>query len=146
MSDDEMMAYLDEQRVLNVATIGPTGDPHLVAMWYVMRDGRPSFWAAATSQKIVNLRRDPRVSALVESGESYGQLRGVELRGTARIIEDPDQILDIGAAIGIKYTGPAAARPDARPFLEAQAHRRVGVEIDITHISSWDHHKLAADG
>ena len=63
-------AYLDEQRVLNVATIGPTGHPHLVAMWYAMVDGRPAFWTFGKSQKVVNLRRDPKITGLVESGDT----------------------------------------------------------------------------
>ena len=70
MSEDEIAAYLDEQTVLNVATIGPTGHPHLVAMWYVVLDGKPAFWTFGKSQKIVNLRRDPKITGLVESGES----------------------------------------------------------------------------
>ena len=143
MSPEEVDAYLAEQRILNVATIGPTGHPHLVAMWYVVRDGAPSFWTFGKSQKIVNLRRDPRISALVESGESYAELRGVELRGTARIIESFDEVLEIGKGVGVKYTGPAAIGPDALPFLEAQARKRVGVEIEIAHVASWDHTKLS---
>lgn len=143
MSPDEVVAYLHEQRILNIATIGPTGHPHLVAMWYVVRDGRPAFWTFGKSQKVVNLRRDPRISALVESGETYGELRGVELRGTARIIEDPDEVLEIGKSVGVKYTGPAAIGPDALPFLEAQARKRVGVEIEIAQTASWDHTKLS---
>lgn len=143
MSTEEVDAYLAEQRILNVATIGPTGHPHLVAMWYVIRDGSPAFWTFAKSQKVVNLRRDPRISALVESGETYGELRGVELRGTARIIDDPEVVLEIGKAVGVKYTGPAAIGPEALPFLEAQARKRIGVEIDVDHIASWDHTKLS---
>ena len=76
MTDDERDAFLDEQRVLNVATIGPTGHPHLVAMWYAMLDGHPSFWTFGKSQKIVNLRRDPRITALVESGDSLQRVAG----------------------------------------------------------------------
>lgn len=143
MSDAEIEAYLEEQRVLNVATIGPTGHPHLVAMWFVVRGGRPAFWTFTRSQKVVNIRRDARISALVESGDSYGELRGVEMRGVARLIEDVDQVLEIGKAVGVKYTGPSAVGADALPFLEAQATKRVGVEIEIEHVTSWDHTKLA---
>ena len=69
MSDDEVVAYLDEQKVLNVATIGPTGHPHVVAMWYVVLDGKPAFWTFGKSQKIINIRRDPKITGLVESGD-----------------------------------------------------------------------------
>ena len=60
MSDAEVSAFLDEQRMLNVATIGPTGHPHVVAMWFALVDGKPAFWTFSKSQKVVNLRRDPR--------------------------------------------------------------------------------------
>lgn len=143
MSDAEVEAYLHEQRVLNVATIGPTGHPHLVAMWFVMRNGRPTFWTFTKSQKVLNIRRDARISALVESGVSYGELRGVELRGVARLIDDVAEVLEIGKAVGVKYTGPSAISADALPFLEAQASKRVGVEIEVDHVTSWDHTKLA---
>ena len=130
--------------MLNVATIGPTGHPHLVAMWYAMLDGHPSFWTFGKSQKIVNLRRDPRITALVESGDAYSELRGVELVGTARIVEDFDAIVAIGRAVAAKYQGPeAASSPEVLAFLEGQARKRVGVVIDVDRVVSWDHTKLA---
>jgi PPOX class probable F420-dependent enzyme len=142
MTPAEIDAYLTEERILNVATIGPTGHPHLVAMWFALIDGRAAFWTFAKSQKVVNLRRDPKVTALVESGDTYDQLRGVELVGTARIVEGYDDVLAIGKAVGLKYTGPAALEPDALAFLEAQATKRVGIVIDVERTASWDHRKL----
>jgi hypothetical protein len=142
MTDSEVLAYLEAQRVLNVATIGPTGHPHLVAMWYALLEGKPVFWTYGKSQKIVNLRRDPKLSGLVESGDSYEQLRGVELRGRGLIVEDYESVLEIGKAVGVKYNGPAALGDDALPFLEAQAAKRVGVVFEVEHIVSWDHTKL----
>ena len=122
-----MAAFLDEQRVLNVATIGVSGHPHLVAMWYTMLDGRPAFWTFAKSQKVVNIRRDPKITGLVESGDSYNELRGVELVGTARLLEDYDEILDIGDASPPSTRVRAPLSDEAKPFIEAQAaqaHRR----------------------
>jgi PPOX class probable F420-dependent enzyme len=143
MTDDEVAAYLDQQRVLNVATIGPTGHPHVVAMWYAIVEGRPSFWTFGKSQKVVNLRRDPRITALLESGDSYNELRGVELVGTARIVEDVDDIFTIGRAVAAKYQGSEAAEsPEVLAFLEAQARKRVGVVIDVERTVSWDHTNL----
>jgi PPOX class probable F420-dependent enzyme len=142
MSAEEIEAFLTEQRILNVATIGPTGHPHLVAMWFVLRDGKPAFWTFGKSQKVVNIRRDDRITGLVESGETYQQLKGVELTGRARLIEDHDEILAIGKAVAVKYGGPDAVGPDALPFIEAQATKRVGVVIDVERWVSWDHSKL----
>lgn len=142
MDEAEIAEYLEHRRVLNVATLGPTGHPHLVAMWYVMRNGKPTFWTFSKSQKAVNLRRDARISALVESGDVYGELKGVEMRGTARLIHDFDEVLEIGKAVGVKYTGPVVLADDTLPFLEAQAAKRTGVVIDVEATTSWDHTKL----
>jgi PPOX class probable F420-dependent enzyme len=142
MTDDEVQAYLETERVLNVATIGPTGHPHLVAMWFAMMGGDAVFWTFGKSQKVVNLRRDPKMSGLVESGDSYDQLRGVELRGRGMVIEEYDNVLEIGKAVGVKYNGPSALGDAALPFLEAQATKRVGVVFQIDHVVSWDHTKL----
>jgi len=142
MTDDEVQAYLEAERVLNVATIGPTGHPHIVAMWYAMVAGNAVFWTFGKSQKIVNLRRDSKMSGLVESGDSYDKLRGVELRGRGTIVDDYENVLEIGKAVGVKYNGPSALGDAALPFLEAQATKRVGVVFEIDHIVSWDHTKL----
>jgi hypothetical protein len=143
MNDDEVQAYLESERVLNVATIGPTGHPHLVAMWYAMVAGNAVFWTFGKSQKIVNLRRDPKMTGLVESGDTYDTLRGVELRGRGVIVDDYDEVLEIGKAVGVKYNGPSALSDSALPFLEAQATKRIGVVFEIVHVASWDHTKLA---
>jgi pyridoxamine 5'-phosphate oxidase-like protein len=143
MSDDEVRAYLETERVLNVATIGPTGHPHLVAMWYAMVEGNAVFWTFSKSQKIVNLRRDPRMTGLVESGDTYDQLKGVELVGRGVIVDDYNEILEIGKAVGVKYNGPSVLGESALPFLEAQATKRLGVVFEVDHIVSWDHTKLA---
>jgi PPOX class probable F420-dependent enzyme len=143
MTEAEIEAYLTEQRILNVATNGPTGHPHLVAMWFALIDGKPVFWTFRRSQKIVNIRRDERISALVESGDNYDELKGVEMTGRARLIEDRDEIFEIGRAVALKYAGPAALAADALPFIEAQVSKRLGVVIDVERWVSWDHAKLA---
>lgn len=143
MTDDEVQAYLESERILNVATNGPSGHPHLVAMWFAVVDRKPVFWTYGKSQKIANLRRDSRMTGLVESGASYDQLRGVELRGRGTIVDDYEAILEIGKAVGVKYNGPSALDDAALPFFEAQATKRVGVVFEVDHIVSWDHTKLA---
>ncbi|MGZ4724553.1 MAG: pyridoxamine 5'-phosphate oxidase family protein [Ilumatobacteraceae bacterium] len=142
MTDDEVQAYLESERILNVATIGPTGHPHLVAMWFAMVDHKPVFWTYGKSQKVANLRRDSKMTGLVESGDSYDQLRGVELRGRGAIVDDYDAVLEIGKAVGVKYNGPSALDETALPFFEAQATKRVGVIFEVEHLVSWDHTKL----
>jgi PPOX class probable F420-dependent enzyme len=140
MTDEEVEAYLRETRTMNVASLGPDGAVHLVAMWYGFLDGRPAFWTYARSQKILNLRRDPRITCLVESGTRYEELRGVELVGTATIVEDREQVVAIGASVLDRHTGPYTE--EARPILEQVGAKRVGVVIDVEKVVSWDHRKL----
>ena len=143
MSESEVRAYLDEQHILNVATIGPSGHPHVVAMWYGFVGDELVFWTFAKSQKIMNLRRDPKMTGLVESGaNSYNELRGVELVGSGRIIDDYDKVLEIGKTVAVRYNGEAALGEAALPFVEAQARKRLGVAFEVESVVSWDHTKL----
>ena len=143
MTDDEVQAFLETERVLNVATLGPTGHPHLVAMWFAMVDGKPAFWTFGKSQKIVNLRRDPKMTGLVESGDGVRPIARCGVAWAGAIVDDYETILEIGKAVGVKYNGPSALDEAALPFLEAQATKRVGVVFEVDHIASWDHTKLA---
>ena len=88
MSDAEVQSFLSQSRIATMATVGRDGLPHLVAMWFGLVDGRIYFETKAKSQKAVNLRRDPRIVCAIESGDSYDQLRGVSIEGTAAIIDD----------------------------------------------------------
>ena len=142
MTEAEITAYLETQTILNIASIGPTGHPHLVAMWYEVMDGKVTFWTFGKSQKIVNLRRNNKITGLIESGDAYEELKGLEIVGTATIIEDYDKILAIGKAVGLKYNGEGAISDAALPFLEAQAKKRLGIQIEVENIVSWDHSKI----
>jgi PPOX class probable F420-dependent enzyme len=139
MSDEDVAEFLAAGRSMTLATLGPDGRPHLTAMWYGMRDGCVVFWSYARAQKIVNLRRDPRLSILVEEGVAYDELRGVSLTGTAEILEDPEDVLAVGRLLLSRHSdsGEAAAQAAA-----ATAPKRVAVRIDAERVSSWDHGKL----
>jgi PPOX class probable F420-dependent enzyme len=143
MSHDEAVRFLEEQRVVNIATIGPTGVPHLVAMWYALVDGAIWFETKAKSQKIKNLRRDPRISCLVEAGHTYDTLRGVELEGTAEIVEDPERLWDVGVSVWERYNGPYSE--EVKPFVETMLHKRVAVRVQVDRMRTWDHRKLGMD-
>src|SRR3954464_5810577 len=92
MSAAEITQFLTEQRVGTLATNGPSGHPHLVAMWYAVIDGVVWFETKAKSQKAVHQRRDPLVTVMVEAGHTYDALRGVALEGRATIVDDPDSM------------------------------------------------------
>jgi PPOX class probable F420-dependent enzyme len=139
-TDAEVAQFLEEQRVANIATIGPTGVPHLVAMWFAVVDGDVWFETKAKSQKVVNLKRDNRISCLVEAGHTYDTLRGVELEGTAEIIDDPDALWEVGKSVWERYNGPYSE--EVKPLVEIMLNKRVAVKINATRIRTWDHRKL----
>jgi nitroimidazol reductase NimA-like FMN-containing flavoprotein (pyridoxamine 5'-phosphate oxidase superfamily) len=143
MTAAEVDAFLNEgAKTLNVATIGPSGHPHLVAMWYAMQGPNPVFWTFAKSQKVLNLRRNPKMTGLVETGSTYNELRGVELVGRGRIVEDFEEIVAIAMLVAPRYQGPAAITEAGTAFIEAQARKRVGVVLEVERVVSWDHTKL----
>jgi PPOX class probable F420-dependent enzyme len=141
MSDAEVEAFLREERTLIVASHGAGGHPHLVAMWFALVDGKLAFWTYRTSQKVLNLRRDPRLSCLVEAGESYPELRGVSVEGTAEIVEDPGRVLGIGTAVAERFAG-GPLDEDTRAGVRRSGAKRVGVIVHPTRTLSWDHRKL----
>lgn len=147
MNDDEIVEFLESERVLNVATIGPSGHPHIVAMWYALVDSEVVFWTFAKSQKVANIRRDPRITGLVEAGDEYSELRGVEVVGHARLIDDPDEVLAVGMAVARRYHGDLIADASdaddaAVKMIAQQARKRIGVAIVPEHWVTWDHRKL----
>ncbi|MEX0767869.1 MAG: PPOX class F420-dependent oxidoreductase [Microthrixaceae bacterium] len=143
MSDTEIAEYLVRSRSATMATVGGTGTPHLVAMWYAVLDGQIWFETKSRSQKAVNLRRDNRITVMVEDGHTYDTLRGVSLEGTAEIVEDPDLLWQVGVSIWERYNGPYTE--DLKPLVEFMLHKRVAVRVDTERIRSWDHRKLGMD-
>lgn len=141
MTDEEIHEFLQGRHTLNVATYNHDGTIHLVAMWYGFVDGDIVFETFAKSQKVQNLRRDPRITVLVEDGDEYGELRGVEMVGTAEIIEDWDEILDVARSVLRRYHDLKPEEIDAAA--EMMANKRVGVRIRGERTVSWDHRKLA---
>ncbi len=140
MTDAEVTALLGSSRKVQLATINPDGLPHLVTMFYALIGGRIAFWTYRTSQKARNLARDPRLACLVEDGEDYFELRGVQITGTVRRIEDQAGVLDIGRRIAGGLGGvPADALDD---YVAHAARKRFGYIVEPTRVVSWDHRKL----
>ncbi len=143
MSKQEVADFLERGRTLSVATINLDGAPHLVAMWYALLDGKIAFWTYRKSQKAVNLRRDPRLTCLLESGATYGELRGVQVHGVATLIEDAERVRAIGEAIYRRNASvDSALAPEQLQTIAAQAPKRLVVVVEPTSIVSWDHSKL----
>lgn len=140
MTPGEITAFLASSRKLQLATINRDGTPHLVTMFYVLIDDRITFWTYRASQKARNLARDPRVTCLVETGDDYFELRGVQVNGTVRCVEDYDGVLGIGRRIAAGLRGvPADGLED---YVAQQARKRTGYTVEPARIASWDHRKL----
>src|SRR5882724_4359680 len=127
MSDDEVASFLERGRT---ATISSSGFPHLVAMWYGLLDGRVYLETKAKSQKVVNLRRAPQISCSVEAGESYDQLRGLVIEGTAAIIEDTSADEYWAAAVSVFERYERAYTEEMRPLVQQMMNKRVMIRID----------------
>ena len=147
MSPDEVQAFLEQGHTLQVASLHRDGRPHLVPMWYVVEDGKVVFRSFTRSQKIVNLRRDPRLSVLVERGEAYAELQGVMIEGLARLVDDPPYVLALYGKMAAKY---AMVGPEPKVLfpeeLEAafgrHAAKNTAVVVEPSRVTSWDHTKL----
>ena len=140
MSDDEIRAFLEAGRDLQVASINADGTPHLVTMWFGLLDGEVAFWTYAKAQKVMNLRRDPRLSVLVATGEVYEQLKGVSIVGRGEIVDDPDEVLRYGELVYERYWGPLD--DTVREGVRAMGSKRVVILVKPEKILSWDHSKL----
>jgi pyridoxine/pyridoxamine 5'-phosphate oxidase len=149
MTADEVSGMLASCRKVQLATNGPDGYPHLVTMYYALVEGKIAFWTYRTSQKALNLARDPRISCMVETGEAYFDLRGVLIQGTVKTITDPDAVYQIGLAIGdvmANARADAAAGADTgaiNEYVANAARKRYGYVVDPARVISWDHSKLS---
>jgi nitroimidazol reductase NimA-like FMN-containing flavoprotein (pyridoxamine 5'-phosphate oxidase superfamily) len=141
LTEEEQKQFLDESWTLQVASIGPKGYPHLVAMWYVVVDGAIHFTTFAKSQKILNLRRDPKISVMLESGKAYTELKGMVIEGVGELIEDTAYTANVMGLVGNKYNGIPIPTETPEQALRA-ASKRVTVRVKPVDIYSWDHSKL----
>ena len=144
MTEEELTEFLEANMKVQVATIGPDGQPHLTTLFYVMVDGQMFFWTYGRSQKIQNLRRDPRITCLVEDGEDYFELRGATIFGKARLLEDYDELVDLGGRVARKMAGGADLGDFGDQIVAKQATKRVGVIVEPDKIATWDHRKMTA--
>jgi hypothetical protein len=155
MSEQEVASFLAEERTLTCATSGPRGWPHLMPLWYVLRElpaGEPGprlwAWTYGVSQKVRNLERDPRATVQVEAGESYQELRGVMLECDVHIHRDQGVVKALGHEIFARYAAPRGEPPaenlpaEVGDVVDKQAAKRVALEFVEVRRASWDHRKL----
>ena len=148
MSEAEVAEFLSEgAKVLQVATIGADGFPHLAPMWFVVEHGRIVFRSFSKSQKIVNLRRDPRLTVLAETGDAYTDLRGVMIKGEGTLVDDPAYVLQIYGELAARYPmvggEPMTLDRDALAAAFGRyADKNTAVIVEPEKVVSWDHTKL----
>jgi len=141
MTQEEIDEFLQGWHTMSCATMNHDGTIHLVAMWYGFLEGCPALETKAKSQKVQNLRRNPQITCLVEEGDAYNELRGVEMVGHAEIVEDPDRIFQMGISV-VERTSGQQYTEEMRPAVEMMIHKRVGIKIHVDKYASWDHRKL----
>jgi PPOX class probable F420-dependent enzyme len=142
MSDDEVAEFLAERRAMTMCTLNHDGTIHAVAMWYGFLEGSIAIETKAKSQKAQNLRRDPNMTVLMEAGDTYETLRGVELVGTAEIVEDPERLLALGVSVFERYYGGYSEEMES--FVQAMLNKRIVVKLHVNRTVSWDHRKLGS--
>jgi len=144
MTPDEVDEYLLGRHTMTLCSINHDNTIHAVAMWYGFLEGAVAFETKAKSQKVQNLRRNPTITCMVEDGDTYDQLRGVELVGRAEIVDDPERLWALGVSVWERYNGPYTE--EAKPLVEVMLHKRVGVRVMVDRVVSWDHRKLNPTG
>ncbi len=141
MTEAEISSFVEKSRTATMATLSADGMPHLIAMWFAIVDGEIWFETKAKSQKAVNLRRDTRMSVLIEDGLTYDTLRGVSMEGTGVIVEDPEALFAVGISVWERYTGPYTE--DLRPAVARDAPQARRGTVRSRSNSFVDHRKLA---
>jgi PPOX class probable F420-dependent enzyme len=140
MTEDEVRAFVAEQMVMQCATVGPSGRPHVVPLWYVPEGIELVGWTYAKSQKARNLDRDPRATIGIEDGVLYHELRGVMFECDVQLDRDPDKVEQNGLMLFERYAGGLDG--EIREMVAKQAQKRVGLRFVPSRVVSWDHRKL----
>jgi PPOX class probable F420-dependent enzyme len=134
---EELAALLSQPHKASLATIDKEGFPHVVAMGYRYKDGVMYMTSYGKAQKVVNVRRNPKVGVMVEVGERYADFRGVMIRGYCEVIEDPQAVRDT-----MRLAGEAATEAAVPSAAASSVPKRVVLKITPYKIASWDHSKL----
>jgi PPOX class probable F420-dependent enzyme len=141
MTEAELSSFLAAQRTLICATNGVGGWPHLMPLWFVVRGEDIWAWTYAKSQKVRNLERDPRATLQIETGEQYGELRGVMFQATTELHRDTEDVAALGAELLGRYGGGDTPL-EVNDMIRSQARKRVALRFIITRTATWDHRKL----
>ena len=141
MSDAEVETFIEKQKSLQVATLNRDGSVQLTTLWFAVVDGDIVFETFTKSQKIVNLKRDPRITVLVESGTGYNELRGVSISGRAELSSDPEVVHPCALAV-MRRNQPEIPEESLDQVAKMMSSKRTAVVVKPERIVTWDHRKL----
>ena len=143
MSTEEMWDFIDTQRNVQVCTLGKDGSPHLTVMWFAVRDGAIVLETFTKSQKIVNLRRNPKMAVLLEDGSEYNELRGVSINCDAELVDDYETVHALHVDVVVRNT-PGVTPEQAAEFTAEMSKKKTVILVrpDKGKVMSWDHRKL----
>ncbi|MER5888464.1 pyridoxamine 5'-phosphate oxidase family protein [Streptomyces sp. NPDC001941] len=140
MAPEELDTFLREARTCRVATVSADGTPHVGALWFVWDGTSLWLYSITRSKRWAQLRRDPRISVVVDDGEDYGELRGVELSGTVEFVGEAPRTGEPCPELDV----PERLFPAKNFGLDDMPHdgRHAWMRLTPTAIASWDFRKL----
>ncbi len=141
MSPEEVEAFLAAEHRAHLGTINADGTPHVVPLSYVVIDGRVTFWTDPRSRKIANLRRDRRLTCLVEAGDHFAEFRAVQLNGRAELGDDRASSERVGRALFARANG-GTLTDQLRSIVDGLVAERVAVTVVPERVVTWDHRKM----
>ncbi|MCC9711866.1 pyridoxamine 5'-phosphate oxidase family protein [Streptomyces sp. MNU76] len=142
MEPSELDEFLSTQRTCRVATVGSDGAPHISPLWFFWDGTSCWLYSITRSKRWSALRRDPRLAVVVDAGEEYGELRGVELSGTVEFVgeaprtgEPVPELVEVERLFAQKNFGIDEMPHDGR-------HAWLRLTPDA--VASWDFRKLGS--
>ena len=144
MSDDEMWSFIETQKSIQVCTLNKDGSPHLTVMWFAVADGAIILETFTKSQKIVNLKRNPKMAVLLEDGAEYNELRGVSINCDAELIDDYDTVHALHVEVVVRNQA-GLTREQAAEYTAEMSKKKTVIRVTPQKVMSWDHRKLDVD-
>jgi PPOX class probable F420-dependent enzyme len=101
--DPRIQQYLATKDIVVLGTINPDGTPLITAMWFLHDPSALVLISMDGLQKVRNLRRDPRLHIVAESGARGDDIKGVAVRGRAEFLGDSPERRALATRLLDKY-------------------------------------------
>ncbi len=135
MNPEELKVFLEEERVLRLATLDDQGWPAVAPVWFVWHDGAFWVWNLEKAKRTSRLRSGTRCAFTVDGGQEYVELRGASGRLDYRFVPDdevPDAVL---RGFSRRYRGTDEPLPPA--------DHHAWIRFEPTTLATWDFRKLS---